>query len=167
VNVSVGPAIEVYVRPRHSLKAQSFTVQSMARTAGSSGEKTNKAITSAALALFAERGYAAVSMRSIAQEVGIQVGALYNHFATKQEVLARIMLDHMQELLDAWDVALKGATTSVDKVETFVRFHVRYHMTQRLKLCANAMNTMFVTSYSKGVTMVIFRSLIRMSAQWR
>lgn len=28
VNVSVGPAIEVYVRPRHSLKAQSFTVQS-------------------------------------------------------------------------------------------------------------------------------------------
>ena len=49
----------------------------MARTAGSSGEKTNKAITTAALAFFAERGYAAVSMRSIAQEVGIQVGALY------------------------------------------------------------------------------------------
>ena len=102
----------------------------MARTAGSSGEKTNKAITSAALALFAERGYAAVSMRAIAQEVGIQVGALYNHFSTKQEVLARIMLDHMQELLAAWDVALKGAVTPIEKVEAFVRFHVRYHMTR-------------------------------------
>lgn len=102
----------------------------MARTAGSSGEKTNKAITTAALALFAERGYAAVSMRSIAQEVGIQVGALYNHFATKQEVLARIMLDHMQELLAAWDVACAGANTPVEKIEAFVRFHVRYHMTR-------------------------------------
>ena len=102
----------------------------MARTAGSSGEKTNKAITSAALALFAERGFAAVSMRAIAQEVGIQVGALYNHFSTKQEVLARIMLDHMQELLAAWDAALKGTATPIEKVEAFVRFHVRYHMTR-------------------------------------
>ncbi len=102
----------------------------MARTAGSSGEKTNKAITTAALALFAERGYAAVSMRSIAQEVGIQVGALYNHFATKQEVFAKIMIDHMHELLAAWDVAIKGASTPVEKIETFVRFHVRYHMTR-------------------------------------
>ena len=111
----------------------------MARTAGSSGEKTNKAITSAALALFAERGYAAVSMRSIAQDVGIQVGALYNHFATKQEVFARIMLDHMHELLAAWDVAIKGASTPVEKIETFVRLHVRYHMTRHIEVFTSFM----------------------------
>lgn len=102
----------------------------MARTAGSSGEKTNKAITRAALALFAKRGYAAVSMRSIAQDVGIQVGALYNHFTTKQDVLARVMLDHMQELLTAWDEALVDAESPVEKLEAFIRFHVRYHMTR-------------------------------------
>ena len=102
----------------------------MARTAGSSGAKTVEAITKAALALFAQRGYAAVSMRAIAQEVGIQVGALYNHFATKQDVLARVMVGHMKELLSAWDQAREGANTPVEKLEAFVRFHVRYHMTR-------------------------------------
>lgn len=102
----------------------------MARTAGSSGEKTTKAITDVALALFAERGYAAVSMRAIAQGVGIQVGALYNHFATKQDVLTRVMIEHMQELLEAWDDVLQEAQTPVEKLEAFVRFHVRYHMTR-------------------------------------
>ena len=69
-------------------------------------------------------------MRSIAQDVGIQVGALYNHFATKQEVFARIMLDHMHELLAAWDVAMEGVNNPIEKIEVFVRFHVRYHMTR-------------------------------------
>ena len=50
----------------------------MARTQGSHSELTGPRIRKAALGLFARYGYAAVSMRQIACEVGVQVGALYN-----------------------------------------------------------------------------------------
>ena len=45
----------------------------MARTAGSKGDVTGPRIFAAAERLIAEQGYAAVSMRAIAKEVGLQV----------------------------------------------------------------------------------------------
>ena len=50
----------------------------MARTQGSHSKLTGPRIRNAASGLFARYGYAAVSMRQIAGEVGVQVGALYN-----------------------------------------------------------------------------------------
>ena len=49
----------------------------MARTQGSRAEITGPAVREAARRLFARQGFAAVSMRQIAAEVGLQVGALY------------------------------------------------------------------------------------------
>ncbi len=59
----------------------------MARTVGSYGPKTMEAIRKAGLRLIFEHGYAAMSLRQLASEVGIQAGSLYNHIATKQELL--------------------------------------------------------------------------------
>src|SRR5436853_6191100 len=41
--------------------------------------------------LFYERGYQSVSTRSLAQAAGIQGGSLYHHFASKEEILYRIV----------------------------------------------------------------------------
>ena len=41
--------------------------------------------------LFYERGYQGVSTRSLAQAAGIQGGSLYHHFASKEEILYRIV----------------------------------------------------------------------------
>ncbi len=41
--------------------------------------------------LFYERGYPSVSTRSLAQAAGIQGGSLYHHFASKEEILYRIV----------------------------------------------------------------------------
>ncbi|GAB4538843.1 MAG: TetR/AcrR family transcriptional regulator [Roseibium sp.] len=80
----------------------------------------------AALRRFATSGYAAVSMREIAADVGVQPGALYNHFPTKQDILKDLMLSHMADLLGAWeDVSFPAA---MDPLERFVRFHIRYHL---------------------------------------
>lgn len=103
----------------------------MGRRAGSTGEKTAKAIALAAVRLFAGRGYAAVSMRAIAEEVGIQVGALYNYFPTKQAILATVMISHMSELLEAFENAVDAAQNPLRQLEAFARFHVRYHMNRR------------------------------------
>ena len=64
----------------------------MARTLGSYAKLTKPKISEIALHLFAEQGYAAVSMRQIASKVGLQVGALYNYFPDKQTILSELLI---------------------------------------------------------------------------
>ena len=80
----------------------------MARTIGSYGPKTLEAIRKAGLRLIFEQGYSAMSLRDLAAEVGIQVGSLYNHISTKQELLFELVQDHVNELLRQLDLALEG-----------------------------------------------------------
>lgn len=99
----------------------------MARTAGSHSDITGPRIRAAALRLFAQSGFAAVSMRQIASEVGVQVGALYNYTPDKQTLLFALMDDHMQSLLAAWEEEPKGATPA-ERLEAFARFHIRFNL---------------------------------------
>ena len=100
----------------------------MARTAGSRGEETALRVREAALRLFADKGYAAVSMREIASEVGLQAGALYNHFPTKQAILVDLLETHMVDLIAAWESESRRFADPVDALVGFVRFHIRYHL---------------------------------------
>ena len=98
----------------------------MARTQGSHSDITGPRVREAALALFARHGFAAVSMRRIAAEVGVQAGALYNYTPDKQSLLFDLMKDHMDQLLEARarqaDVAGPMAA-----LEQFTRFHIQFH----------------------------------------
>lgn len=99
----------------------------MARTTGSHSDITGPRIRDAALRLFARHGYAAVSMRQIAGEVGVQAGALYNYTPDKQSLLFGLMQDHLQELLAA-RAGRPETSGAAAQLEDFVRFHIRYHM---------------------------------------
>ncbi|QDG79497.1 TetR/AcrR family transcriptional regulator [Labrenzia sp. PHM005] len=90
------------------------------------GLETAEKVRKTALRLFAASGYAAVSMRDIAAQVGVQPGALYNHFPTKQDILKDLMLTHMADLMAEWENA--GFPDGMDPIERFVRFHIRYHL---------------------------------------
>jgi len=57
------------------------------------GETTRLAIEDAALSLFMEQGYAATSMRQIAERAELALGGIYNHFASKDEIFAGIIVD--------------------------------------------------------------------------
>ena len=101
----------------------------MGRIVGVSGKDTAERARRAALSLFARHGYAAVSMRDIAGEVGVGAGALYNHFATKQDLLCELMEAHLKDLLAAWRASPEQAP-DVDPraaLEAFCRFHMRFH----------------------------------------
>lgn len=52
---------------------------------------TKERILEAALALFAQNGYLGSSMSDIANQLGITKGALYKHYAGKQEILNSIV----------------------------------------------------------------------------
>ncbi len=103
----------------------------MSRTIGSHGPKTLEAIRKAGLRLIFEHGYEAMSLRQLASEVGIQVGSLYNHISTKQELLFELVQDHMNELLRQLDSALEKKDGPTERLRAFVAFHVGYHMTRK------------------------------------
>jgi AcrR family transcriptional regulator len=63
-------------------------------------EATTKAIEAAARKLFATRGFAATSIDDIAARAGVAKGAVYHHFASKEEIFARV-LDALQAELAA------------------------------------------------------------------
>lgn len=78
------------------------------------------------MSLFARHGFAAVSMRQIAREVGVQAGALYNYTPDKQTLLFDLMRGHMEDLRAARAEAPCKGTPS-DRLEAFTRFHIRFH----------------------------------------
>ncbi|MCV2891043.1 TetR/AcrR family transcriptional regulator [Ruegeria aquimaris] len=98
----------------------------MARTQGSHSDITGPRIQDAALRLFARHGFAAVSMRQIAGEVGVQAGALYNYTPDKQSLLFGLMLRHMDELLGAR--ADRASGDAMTRLRDFVGFHIRFHL---------------------------------------
>ena len=99
----------------------------MARKTGSHSDITGPKVKEAALRLIAQHGFAAVSMRQIASEVGIQAGALYNYISDKQSLLFDLLRDHMEDLLAARRAA--GNTgTPAERLEDFTRFHIRWHL---------------------------------------
>ncbi|MEL6169284.1 MAG: TetR/AcrR family transcriptional regulator [Pseudomonadota bacterium] len=99
----------------------------MARKTGSHADITGPRVQDAALRLFSRHGYAAVSMRQIAGEVGLQAGALYLYTKDKQSLLFELLRVHMQSLLSAW-ADEPAADDPVQRLEDFVRFHIRFHV---------------------------------------
>lgn len=78
--------------------------------------------------LFARHGYEGVSMRDIAGSVGIRQSAIYNHFDNKQDLLVKLMVTHMEDLLDGMHTAIDHIQHPPDRLEGFARFHVNYHI---------------------------------------
>lgn len=99
----------------------------MARKKGSTSEITGPRIRAAALGLFARYGFAAVSMRQIAVEVGVQAGALYLYTADKEALLFDLLSTHMEELIAAYDVRPQHKDP-VAGLEAFARFHLGYNL---------------------------------------
>lgn len=82
----------------------------------------------AATKLFAARGFLATSVREITQACGFTQGALYNHFASKDELLYELVLDiHVQ--LERHAVAMRAAAGGdpVDELAAIIAVHVAAH----------------------------------------
>ncbi len=99
----------------------------MARKTGSHSQITGPKVRKAASRLFARHGFAAVSMRQIAGDVGVQAGALYLYTPDKQTLLFDLMREHMEDLLAAWGAQDKGEGP-LAQLEAFVRFHIGFHL---------------------------------------
>jgi AcrR family transcriptional regulator len=83
----------------------------------SKGERTRQMVLQAAYELFLEQGYAASSVRQIAERAGLALGGIYNHFTNKEAIFSELILDRhpYRQILPIM------LNTPADDPETFVR----------------------------------------------
>jgi AcrR family transcriptional regulator len=81
-------------------------------------------IIATASSLFRKKGYSAVSMRLLAQEVGIKAASLYNHIDSKQEILAHIILGVAQRFTDGMEVVKVLEADPLKKIREVILLHI-------------------------------------------
>lgn len=95
----------------------------MSSHTSASQELTKEMILQKARALFVEKGFQDVSMRSIAKQVGCTHGALYYHFKNKAELFYAIVEVDFSKLNDLLEVTVQGPEDDFTKLENiFIRF---------------------------------------------
>jgi AcrR family transcriptional regulator len=90
-------------------------------------------IRGAALKLFTAKGYEATTMADIGGAIGMRGPSLYKHVESKQELLARIMVITMADLLAAHQAAISTTRSPVEGLRRATEAHVRYHARHRFE----------------------------------
>jgi AcrR family transcriptional regulator len=111
----------------------------MSASATTKGELTRSAIIEAAHELFITQGYNATSMRKIAQQAGIALGGIYNHFASKEEIFEVVFIEYHPylEMIPAIESA-QGET-----IKEFVR-NAANQMMAAMQSRPDFLNLMFI-----------------------
>src|SRR5262245_19613352 len=90
---------------------------SAVRRTAAEAEQTRLAILTAARAAFAEQGFAAASTTTIAAAAGVTRGALYYHFADKNELFRAVFIEIELELNET---VVAAALSEPDSFGAFV-----------------------------------------------
>ena len=83
---------------------------------------TKERIEREAQRLFVEQGIAETSIRDIARAAGISQGAMYNHYASKEELARTLFLRSFAEAESALEVRAKSEEGVAAKLRAMVRY---------------------------------------------
>jgi AcrR family transcriptional regulator len=81
--------------------------------------------------LFAAKGFHGVSVGEIGRACGISGPALYKHFDSKDDVLAAMLVDISERLLDEGRARADAATTAHEALESLVAWHIDFALGHR------------------------------------
>ncbi|WP_439593200.1 TetR/AcrR family transcriptional regulator [Microbacterium sp.] len=76
--------------------------------------------------LFAERGFASVSLEELGAAVGVTGPAVYRHFANKQAMLGAILVGVSERLLSGGRAVVAEHVDAEGRLDGLVRFHVDF-----------------------------------------
>lgn len=79
--------------------------------------------------LFAERGFAGVSLEELGAAVGVSGPAVYRHFANKQALLGAILVRVSERLLLGGRAVQDDTQNASEQLDALVRFHVEFALT--------------------------------------
>ena len=84
------------------------------------------AILSGAAQAFSANGFAATSMREIAQRSNASLGTIYYHFESKDEILRALICGNFRRVHTALDLALEDVEDPRDALAVFIDNHIRF-----------------------------------------
>ena len=111
----------------HPARAESFSGMAgkddaAARGRGRRGDDVRKReLLAIAAELFAEQGYAATTVRDIADAAGILSGSLYHHFDSKESMIDAILSEFIDETLAAYEEIVAAGKGPRETLEGLVR----------------------------------------------
>ena len=85
--------------------------------------------------LFAQKGYASITMRQVAQELGVSTGTLYHYFSSKEALFEQLVEEITRQDLLSAAVQLENLPTLAERIEAlfnFVAQHEDYFSKQML-----------------------------------
>ena len=88
-------------------------------------------ILATAAELFARRGFHGVSVADLGAACGISGPALYKHFASKDAMLAEMLVQISEELLEVGQARVAAASEPREALEALVDWHVEFALTRR------------------------------------
>ncbi|MDY6897583.1 MAG: TetR/AcrR family transcriptional regulator [Cyanobacteriota bacterium] len=101
-------------------------------------EKYRKELLWKSFELFAQRGYASVTMREIAKELGVSTGTLYHYFPNKEALFLQLVEEQCQQdivnfLTESGDI--KHISERIRALVNFVEKNEDYFISQILLYC--------------------------------
>ena len=72
--------------------------------------------------MFLQKGYSALSMDDIAEQVGIAKGTLYLHFATKDDLVFRLLEHDLQDILSIMENSVQSEGSARSKLTRILDF---------------------------------------------
>ena len=108
------------------------------------------AIVETALELFANKGFAGISISNIAQKAGISKGLLYNYFENKESLVREIILEGFRQMLKDLDFDFRQKLTKKRFIELI---HKNFDMLKQ--------NTNYLKLYTTVITQPAVMALVK------
>ena len=98
----------------------------MAVTSRAAAPRTRDVMLRQAARLFAERGFRGTSVEDIGAACGVSGPAVYKHFAGKDEILARLLVDISEQLVEGGRQVLTGEPDPATALRSLAEFHADF-----------------------------------------
>ncbi|MBD2860222.1 TetR/AcrR family transcriptional regulator [Spongiibacter sp. KMU-158] len=88
--------------------------------------KSKRIVLSAALELFAANGYGSTSIRDIAQRANMKSSSLYNHYKSKEDILATLIeIGHIELFRRLRAAVVNAESAAASQLKAFIAANVR------------------------------------------
>lgn len=112
-----------YLATSSAKKSTTFTEHDHCRRNNTMSERKREII-QLATTLIRKHGYTVVSMRMLADEVGVKAASLYNHIDSKQEILSHIILGIAERFTQGMNIVKALEARPIEKIKHIIALHI-------------------------------------------
>ena len=94
-------------------------------------ETRRRLILATATELFQKDGFAGVTLDDIASAIEFSKGTIYNHFGSKEEIYASILVEHLNILLSCLKEAARTGRNTPERLRNSMKAYVRFYREHR------------------------------------